>query len=100
MTVVFDPARYWNVVEDCLIEFHGLSRSEAKSRISDLHDWLSSLPPNADRDMIYHVEQFDLACDLVHRDLSLDELREQYYQIVDRHYPGRRSGYMAPSASA
>ena len=91
MTRTFDPSLYWDTVEDCLVEFHGLRRDEEKSRLSELHDWLDSLPPEADRNLIFNTEKFDLACELAGNDLPFDAHKEQYLQIVDRHYPGWRT---------
>lgn len=84
----FDPAPYWSVVEDCLVDIHGLGRPEARQRIADLQAWMSSLPPDIDGDIIYHDEQFRVACGLAGRELSQDEYQRQYDEIIDRHYPG------------
>ena len=88
MNPTFNPALYWGVVEDCLVEIHGMKRPEARQRIAELQSWMVSLPPGIDGDIIYHDEQFNVACDLAGRDLSQDDYQQQYDEIVDRHYPG------------
>ena len=98
MSPRFNPALYWGVVEDCLVDIHGLGRAEARKRIADFKAWMASLPPDIDGDIIYHDEQFRVACDLAGRVLSQDDYQRQYDQIVDRHYPGWllvRERYMA-----
>jgi hypothetical protein len=93
----FDPAPYWGVVEDCLVDIHGLSCPEARKRIADLQVWMASLPHD-DGNIVYHDEQFRVACELAGRELSQDDYQQNYDEIIDRHYPGWlqvRESYLA-----
>jgi hypothetical protein len=83
----FDTRPYWNVVEDCFVEFHALSRREAKREVSDRQARLDRVPPGIDRDIIYHDEPFNLACKILGQDLPPDLYQERYLQILERHYP-------------
>jgi hypothetical protein len=95
----FDARPYWNVVEDCLVELHGLSRREAKRELADLHARRDRIPPGIDRDIIYHEEPFNLACKVLGRDLSSEKYRRRYNQIIERHYPHMRARRAEPSTS-
>jgi hypothetical protein len=100
VTPKFDPRPYWRVVEDCLVELHGLSRTEARRSVSELRARLKALPPGIDRDIIYHEEPVHVAADLVGRNLPHETYRQPYDQILERHYPSLRTGYVAQSTSA
>jgi hypothetical protein len=76
---------FWAIVEDCLVEIHQLSRSEAQKRIRQLRADIAQPPPDIDADMFYHAEPFDVACDLAQNDLDISQYRGQYGPIVSRH---------------
>jgi hypothetical protein len=83
----FDPSLYWSTVEDCLVELHGLKKPEARRRIADLKGKLDELPDGANPDIIYHAEQFDVACDLADQQLDYQQYRDAYERITSKHYP-------------
>jgi hypothetical protein len=86
------------MVVDCLVEFHDMRRTEAKQLVSEFKANLQALPPEIDRDIVYHDEPFNVACDLAGNDLPSGRYDEQYDVIRDRHYPGWllvRERYMA-----
>jgi hypothetical protein len=96
----FDPRPYWRVVEDSLVEIHGLPRGEARKLLSELKAHLRALPPDIDRDIIYHDEPINVASDLVDQNLPHETYRQKYDEILERHYPHWRSRRAEPSTSA
>jgi len=52
---------YWLVVRECLIEFHQLSKTEAKRRVDFLRRSVESAEPQINIDIFYHNEPFDVA---------------------------------------
>jgi hypothetical protein len=80
------PAKdaFWDVVEECLIEIHGLSQSEAHRRSADLRTRIESPPSGMSSDIFYHAEPFDVACDIVGKPLDLSQYRPQYEPILSR----------------
>jgi hypothetical protein len=74
----------WAVVEHCLVEIHGLSRRDARQRVAWLLEDLASTPPALDSEIIYHAEQFDIACNLAGRDLDRAEHDQTYRRILLR----------------
>jgi hypothetical protein len=77
---------FWDVVEECLIEIHGLSKPDAQTRSMDLRTRIESPPSGMSSDIFYHAEPFDVACDLAGRPLDLSQYRPQYDPIVGRHH--------------
>lgn len=91
----FDPTPYWRIVEDCLVELHGLRRDEAQQLLGEFHGRLAEAAERGiDTDLTYHEEEFNLACDLLRTQLPFEQFRERYFRIVARHYPGW-DGYLA-----
>lgn len=76
---------FWDVVEECLIEIHGLSIPDAHKRSMDLCGRIESPPSGMSSDIFYHAEPFDVACDIVGRRLDLAQHRPQYDPILSRH---------------
>ncbi len=76
---------FWEVVEDCLVEIHGLSKPDAHKRSMDLRTRIESPPTGMSSDIFYHDEPFDVACDIVGRQLDLSQYRPQYDPILNRH---------------
>lgn len=86
VTVSPNRRRYWAVVEDCLVEIHGLTRREARQKVSRLLRDLVSDLPEIDTDIIYHSEQFEIANDLAGRQLDRAPHNDVYWPIMLRHY--------------
>lgn len=76
---------FWDVVMDCLVEFHQLALPVAQGRVSPLRAQIDQPPPGIDGDLIYHDEPFDVACRLAGKDLDLAQYRTRYDQILRRH---------------
>jgi hypothetical protein len=77
---------FWQAVEDCLIDIHGLSPSDAHRRGRDLRAEIESPPPGLSSDIFYHAEPFDVACELAGNQLDISQYRSQYDLILDRHH--------------
>lgn len=76
---------FWGAVEDCLVDFHKLSRPDAQARVNDLRCRIAQPPSGLSGEIIYHDEPFDVACDLAGKHLSLPQHRSQYDGILQRH---------------
>jgi hypothetical protein len=76
---------FWDVVEDCLVEIHGLSKPAAHQRSVDLRARIESPPTGMSSEIFYHAEPFDVACDIAGRQLDLSHYRFQYDYILNRH---------------
>ena len=87
MTTKYDPSPYWRVVEDSLVEIHSLPRGEARNLVSEYRANLRALPPDIDQDIVYHDEPVNVASKLVDRYPPHETYRQQYDQILERHYP-------------
>jgi hypothetical protein len=88
------------VVEDCLVEFHGMSRSEARRDVAELKARLKALPPGIDRDSIYHDEPVNVASKWVDEQPPYKDYGEQYDRILERHYPQLRGRHLTQSTPA
>lgn len=89
--------QYWRVVEDCLVEFHGLSRVDAASCVTAylrrLSDHMASLPWNGVDsenqheygEIIYHGDPWYIACDLAQREIPIARNETAYKAILRRH---------------
>jgi hypothetical protein len=93
----FDPRPYWRVVEDCLVELFGMSRSEAKGDVAEMKARLKALPPDIDRDIIYHDEPLNVASRWVGEKPPYGDHGAQYERILERHYPQLRTRHLTES---
>ena len=100
LTRKYDPSPYWRVVEDCLIELHGMSRSEARRDVAELKARLKALPPDIDRDIIYHDEPVNVASKWVDEPPPYNDYGELYDRIRQRHAPLLRLRTLAQSTPA
>lgn len=76
---------FWDVVEDCLVEIHGLSKLRAHQRSQDLRTGIETPPAGMSSEIFYHAEPFDVACDIADIQLDLSQHRSQYDHILNRH---------------
>ena len=76
---------FWDVVEESLVEIHGLAKPDAHKRSMDLRTRIESPPTGMSSDIFYHAEPFDVACDIAGRQLDLSQYRLQYDLILNRH---------------
>ena len=77
---------FWKVVEECLIAFHSLAKSEAHRRTLNLRTRIESAPAGMLSDIFYHAEPFDVACDIAGMPLDPAQYRQQYEPILHRHH--------------
>jgi hypothetical protein len=79
---------FWEVTRDCLIRFHGLASADAEARVATLRADLDAVELPGDP-MIYHDEPFNVACNLVGRELNRFEpwVAEEYDRMLDRPFP-------------
>lgn len=75
---------FWHVVEECLTAMHGLSQQDAHGKSLALRARIDEPPSGMSSDIFYHAEPFDVACDLVGRQLDLSEYRPHYEPILSR----------------
>jgi hypothetical protein len=83
---------FWQTVEDCLVEMHGLARPEAHERSWRLRNRLESPPSGVSPDLVYHDEPYDVAYDLAGYEAAPgDQARtraadlDRYQAILRRH---------------
>jgi hypothetical protein len=79
---------FWGIVADCLQTFHGYSPEAARCRAEKLRESIENPPPpfESDSELIYHDEPFYIANDLAQRELSVNDHRDEYDRIMNRHY--------------
>ena len=79
---------YWQTIEDCLVELHGLSRTDAIAAVSGYRSRLAAAAeesgPDWIEDLEFHQEPFSAACDLASHDLNYPEYLEHYFNIMRR----------------
>jgi hypothetical protein len=91
MTIEEMKISFWDVVSECLVEFHGLNHAEAYEKSTKLRGSLRELDRPKDlvypSDIVYHEEPFYIACSLMDLRLKLEgpEYRKQYQAILKRH---------------
>ena len=88
---------YWAIVSDCLKLFHGYSDRRAGSAALDYRRRLETPenpPPGYMSELLYNEEPFYRACAIARRDLSLDEHRARYMQLMrERYAPAERLAF-------
>jgi hypothetical protein len=77
---------YWRIVNDCLVEIHGLDAVEARRRIREFRVRLRTAPQSIDTDLIFHDEPFTLGCRLAEKEQLAPTTKEAqaYRQILRR----------------
>jgi hypothetical protein len=77
---------YWNVVRACLVQLHGWSGRRADGAIAEFRRRLRASSNPLTAVIVYHAEEFDLACDLADHPLDYFEHRAAYEAILAQHY--------------
>ena len=85
MTTEFDPkefheAKYWEIVRQCLVEFHHYNYPKASTEVASFKDDVSSTMKNPY--LVFHEEPFYLACNLSSKQLPLSEYRDKYESVL------------------
>lgn len=80
---------FWAVVEECLTEIHNFDPLTAEQRCRELRHKIESkvIDKLQDplRDIFYHSEPFDIACDIAQKHLNINNYRSKYNDILNRH---------------
>lgn len=100
VTLRLDRRLYWRVVEDCLVELFGMARSEARRDAAELKARQKALPPDMDRDVIFHEEPINVASKWVDEQPPYKDYGEQYDRILERYYPQLRTSRPTQSTPA
>jgi hypothetical protein len=82
--------RYWDVVRDCLIEFHALTARQARARIASFRADLESALDKRALNLFYHTDPFDVACDITGTRLRGERYVERYQRLLDSVNEGAR----------
>ena len=77
---------FWTVVEQCLVQFHGLPEAEAREKARDLRRHIDEPPTGMSSEIFYHAEPFDVACDIADSSLDFSTCREPYNLILKKHH--------------
>jgi hypothetical protein len=81
--------KFWDVVVECLVEFHGFDHANAHKKAIQLRGSLRELDRPTDMvcpsDIVYHEEPFYIACNLTNKELNLGDYQERYNDILKRH---------------
>lgn len=78
---------FWDIILECLVEFHGMSYEEAYRGVSELKSQQQQIPSEYESipPLIYNSEAFDVACELAGKEIDFGEHREAYSKILERH---------------
>lgn len=90
-----DKDLFWLVVEDCLHWFHFMGREEAARKAADLRQRIEHPPEEIVRkvfqeprdsleDIFYNNEPFGVACDMVGRELCVQDYDWRYQEIIQK----------------
>lgn len=77
---------FWDVVKECLVQFHSRNPEDARKLTILLSKEIGNPPLGLSSDIFYHSEPFDVACDLAKSKLPISEYREKYNQILERNH--------------
>lgn len=85
-----DKDEFWEVVEECLVEIHGLPKQKARHSCEQTRKAIDPATirdqiQNSIPDILYHREPFDVSCDIAQRHLDIRRYRGQYNHILDSH---------------
>ena len=75
---------YWRTVINSLVEFHGISKAEARTRVRRLREGYE--------DLWYNTEEFDVANRIANAELDWGSHRDEYFAMKDREYANVRVG--------
>lgn len=81
-----DERAFWEAVTACLRELHHLPPDRAEEKVLAYRKRLET-PSSAAREMVYHNEPFNLACDLVGKQLNIDDFAKRYEEILAKVSP-------------
>lgn len=87
-TIISDKMKdaFWNVVVECLIQFHDFTRADAQERSRKLRKGLGRSPSGVSSDIFYHSEPYNVACDIAGKQRDITADFEQYHKILDENH--------------
>lgn len=71
---------YWRTVMNSLVEFHGMSKAQARTSVRRRREGYE--------DLWYNTEEFDVANRIAGAELDWHSHRKAYFAIKDREYAG------------
>lgn len=74
--------QFWYVVAECLRVFHGKPGQAVTTAVSKLRGQVEGLSRQA-KELFYHSEPFDVACEITGEDLSVTDHLSRYLEIRD-----------------
>jgi hypothetical protein len=73
-----DKILFWNIIEHCLVKFHGKKSRWAHAAAIELREKIESTPLGMPDDIFYHAEPFDIACDIAGEHLDITRFWKEY----------------------
>ena len=73
---------FWEIVQDCLLEFHHFDKLTTQIKVSQFRKSLESLSASQ-LELLYHSEPFEVACDIAHQSLDMNTHLDRYLSIRD-----------------
>jgi hypothetical protein len=77
-----EQERFWRVVRQCIRVFHSRCASTTLPKAARLRKKVNDMPVEQ-RDLFYHAEPFDVACDLAGKRLDVREYQDEYLKMRD-----------------
>jgi hypothetical protein len=72
---------FWTRVRDCLVQIHGFDSTRAEKECKQYSNKFPSSPDD-EPSLVYHLEPFDLACDIAGEKISFTKNKAIYFQIL------------------
>jgi hypothetical protein len=82
LTAAQAKEQFWYVVAECLRVFHHKQAQSVTAAISQMRSNVESLRGQA-KELFYHSEPFDVACDIAGKRLDVEDYLSQYLRIRD-----------------
>ena len=91
---------FWEAIIDCLVQFHGFSRTDARARARDRRAGLERVLGNRfEPGIIYHDEPFYIAERLAGHELDLRRHRLEYDAILARRLGSMELDFAEPAST-
>ena len=91
---------FWEAVTDCLVQFHGFFRTDARARARDRRAGFERVLGNRfEPGIIYHDEPFYISERLAGRELDLQRHRLEYDAILARRLGSMELDFAEPAST-
>ena len=74
---------FWDVVRDCIKDFHPPFAIKALGKVTELRKEVDLKMPIEQRELFYHAEPFDVACNLANDPLDVKDYLQEYLRMRD-----------------